>query len=318
MEELDPLAMLVSARARRLEGVEPPHLDASLDRVRRGYYRPAATPLTPSQLYRLRIQATSEARTETMVFSHASAAELWGCPQLLADTKLVHTTRPGKARRTSAGVATHRCRIPDEHIVELPGRLLVTSREWTAVQVAATLALPNSLLPLDHLVRLLNEDPDGDPAGLAVVERLVALIPPGMKGGARAERNLRLADARSGSAGESLSRGQMVLLEVPRPQLQTRFPRGDQPGEDVVDFDWPDLETFGEFDGKGKYFDTALTDGRPPQEVLREEKQREDRIRRHRPRLARWGWDIAMSRERLGKVLALAGVRPGARGKGSR
>ncbi|SFB71075.1 Transcriptional regulator, AbiEi antitoxin, Type IV TA system [Nocardioides terrae] len=317
MDDIDPRQTLVSARARRLEGSEPPHLDGSLDRVRRGYYRPAGPPLTPSQLYRLRIYATSEARTETLVFSHASAAELWGCPQLNADTKLVHTTRPGKARRTAAGVATHRARIPDEHVVQLPDGLLVTSREWTAVQVAAALVLPNSLLPLDHLIRLLNEDPDGDPGGVAVVERLVALIPPRMKGGARAERNLRLADARSGSAGESLSRGQMEILQVPRPQLQTRFPRVDQPGDDVVDFDWPELESFGEFDGQGKYFDSALTDGRTPQQVLWDEKLREDRIRRHRPHVARWGWHIAMSRERLGKVLALAGVRPGTRAKGS-
>ncbi|MDH2415466.1 hypothetical protein [Nocardioides sp. CER19] len=313
MDRPDPRQMLVSARERRAEGAEPPHLDASLDRVRRGYYRPAGADLTASDLYRLRIHATREARTERLVFSHASAAELWGCPQLAADTAFVHATRPGKARRTSAGVKVHRSVIPDDHVVRLADGLVVTSREWTAVQLAAALPLPNALLPLDHLVRLLNEDPTGDPAGLAVVERLVALVPAQMKGGARAERNLRLADPRSDSAGESLSRGQMELLRVPRPQLQVRFPRGDLPGDDVVDFDWPELETFGEFDGKGKYFRSDLTEGRTPEEVLWDEKLREDRVRRHRPRAARWGWDIALSRDKLGRVLAQAGIRPGTR-----
>lgn len=313
METPDPRLTLVSSRGRRLEGGEPPHLDPSLDRVRRGYYRPAAEPLTPSELYRLRIDATSEARTADLVFSHASAAELWGCPQLAATTTLVHVTRPGKARRTSAGVAVHRSAIPDGHVVRLPDGLHVTSREWTAVQLAAALPLPDALLPFDHLVRLLNDDPVGDPGAQQVVDRLVALCPPQMKGGARARRNLALADPRSGSAGESLSRGQMELLRVPRPLLQVRFPRGDLPGDDVVDFDWPELGAFGEFDGKGKYFRTELTGGRAPEEVLWDEKLREDRVRRHRPHTVRWGWDVALSRTRLGWVLAQAGIRPDAR-----
>ncbi|HEY0888120.1 MAG TPA: hypothetical protein VGE38_00735 [Nocardioides sp.] len=313
MSTTDPRLPIVSARQRRLEGAEPPHLDPGLARIRRGYYVDAAADLTPSEHYRLRIHATLEARTEEMVFSHGSAAELWGCPQLAVDTKLVHTTRPGKARRTAAGVQTHRGAIPDEHVVELADGLFATSEAWTAIQIAATLRLPNSLLPLDHLVRLLNQDALGDPAGRAVVEYLISLIPPQMKGGALAERNLRLADARAGSAAESLSRGQMELLRVPKPDLQARFPRGDQPGEDVVDFDWPELDAFGECDGKLKYFDARLTGGRPPEQVLWEEKLREDRVRRHRPHCARWDWDTAMSRERLGRVLALAGVQPGSR-----
>jgi hypothetical protein len=313
MEIRDPRQWLVSSRERHLEGAEPPHLDGSLARVRRGYYRPATQELTASDLYRLRIYATREARTEQIVFSHASAAELWGCPLLAADISLVHATRPGKARRTSAGVAVHRSAIPDDHVVDLADGMRVTSKAWTAVQLAAALPLPNALLPLDHLVRLLNEDPTSDPTALGVIQRLVALIPAQMKGGARAERNLRLADPRSGSAGESLSRGQMELLGVPRPHLQVRFPRLDLPGDDIVDFDWPDLGTFGEFDGKGKYFRGELADGRAPEEVLWDEKVREDRVRRHRPRAVRWGWDVAMSRDRLGRILAQAGIRPGSR-----
>jgi hypothetical protein len=310
IERPDPSELLVSSRDRRREGLEPPHLDAALTRVRRGYYRTAATELTASDLYRLRILATAEARHGEIVFSHASAAELWGCPLLRADAALVHVTRPGRARRTTAAVQSHRGVIPDGHVVEHPTGHLVTSREWTAVQLAAALPLPNVLLPLDHLVRLLNEAPEDDPAGAAVRERLIALVLPQMRGGARAVEHLRLADARSGSAGESLSRGQMRLIGVPMPDLQVRFPRGDQPGEDVVDFDWPQLDRFGEFDGKGKYFRTELTGGRSAQDVLWDEKVREDRIRRHRSQAARWGWDVALSRSRLARVLADAGIHP--------
>lgn len=102
----------------------------------------------------------------------------------------------------------------------------------------------------------------------------------------------------------------MVLIGVPKPDLQTRFPRADGLGEDIVDFDWPGLGAFGEFDGKGKYFREEFRGDRTPQEVLWEEKVREDRVRQQRPRAARWGWDVALSRRRLAAALAAAGVRP--------
>lgn len=307
-EPVDPRELLVSSRIRRLEGAEPPHRDPSLARIRRGYYRVADPNVRASELYRMRIFATAEARKSELIFSHGAAAELWGCPQLVADLTHVHVTQPGRARRTSAGVKVHRSGIPDEHVVALPSGLLVTSPAWTAVQLAAAGSLPGVLLPLDHLVRVLLGELES-PVDL-VREMLLALVPRQMKGGARAQRHLRLADPRSGSAGESLSRGQMELLGVPMPELQVGFPRLDRPGEDIVDFDWPEHETFGEFDGDGKYFDEEFTQGRTPREVLRDEKAREDRIRRHRPRGVRWGWNDAMSRSRLARILATAGIVP--------
>jgi hypothetical protein len=304
----DPRELMVSTRVRRLEGGDPPHLDPALTRVRRGYFRATAAELTASEQYRMRIFATADARPSGLTFSHASAAELWGCPQLLGDTSFVHATQPGRARRTTAGVRVHRSAIPDEHLLVLDSGLAVTSPAWTAVQLAATGALPGVLLPLDHLVRAIGEERGDDTA--TVVDDLVAMVPPRLKGGARAVRHLRLADARSGSAGESLSRGQMVLLGVPMPELQVRLPRADEPGEDVLDFDWPELGVFGEFDGQAKYVRQEYTQGRTPDQVLWDEKAREDRIRRHRPRGARWGWRDALSRDRLGQILARAGVLP--------
>jgi hypothetical protein len=309
MSELpDPRQLLVSARVRRQEGGEPPHLDRDLTRVRRGYFRPRAAELTVADQHRLRIEATADARGGGLVFSHASAAVLWGCPQLTSELTHVHATQPGTARRTTAGVLVHRNAIPDDQLVTLPSGLQITSRAWTAVQLAATGKLPNVLLPLDHLVRALADERDEEAE--AVIAALVALVRPRMKGGARAVRHLRLADPRSGSAGESLSRGQMAVLGVPMPDLQVHLPRIDEPGDDIVDFDWPELESFGEFDGEGKYFDPELTDGRTPQEILRAEKAREDRVRRHRPRGVRWGWKDALSRTRLAQILARAGIVP--------
>ncbi|MEX0429672.1 hypothetical protein AB3X52_18800 [Nocardioides sp. DS6] len=307
-ESDDPRDSLVSSRVRRLEGGEPPHRDPALTRVRRGYFRPADVKLSISQAHRLRIFATADARATELIFTHASAAALWGAPQLAADLSDVHVTQPGRARRTTAGVRVHRAAIPDEHVITLANGLLVASRAWAAVQIAASGSLPGVLLPLDHLVREIAAERGQNHD--EVIESLVGLVPRGSKGRARAERHLRFADARSGSAGESLSRGQMRLLEVPMPDLQVRFPRGDQPGDDVVDFDWPALDTFGEFDGEAKYFAAEFTQGRSAAEVLWDEKSREDRIRRHRPRGVRWGWKDALSRHRLARILAAAGIVP--------
>lgn len=298
---------IVASRDRRARGQERPERDPDLARIRRGYYRPATADLTVDDQHRLRIISTAMARRPEIVFSHASAAILWGAPLLAADLADVHAIQPGRPRRTTAGVRVHSTSLPDEHVVMLPSGLLVTSREWTAVQVAATLDLPNVLLPLDYLLRLIVED--ARCAQATVVDALLDMMPPRMRGRGRAERNLRIADARSGSAGESLSRGQMVLLDVPMPELQVRFRRADGSGEDVVDFDWEELGTFGEFDGTAKYFSPKYQAGRTPQEVLWDEKQREDRVRRHRPRGVRWGWSVALSRQRLAAVLASAGIK---------
>lgn len=309
MAELsDPRELLVSARLRRLEGGEPPHRDPALTRVRRGFYRASDPAVRASELHRMRIFATAEARSTELIFSHTSAAELWGCPQLAVDLTHVHVTQPGRARRTTSGVRVHRGAVPDEHVITLPSGLLATSRAWTAMQIAAAGTLPGILMPLDHLARDLMRGLDADAD--EVLDMLVSLVPPRMRGGERAKRHLRLANPLSGSAGESLSRGQMVLLGVPMPELQVHFPRGDRPGDDVVDFDWPGLDTYGEFDGEGKYFDQELAGGRTPREVLWDEKTREDRIRRHRRRGVRWGWNDALSRSRLGQILAAAGIRP--------
>ena len=99
----------------------------------------------------------------------------------------------------------------------------------------------------------------------------------------------------------------MHILGCPPPMLQVRFPRGDG-GVDVADFDWPDHHAFGEFDGFGKYVKEEFTKGRSIQEVVADEKARENRIRKHRSFGARWDWPIAQQPHLLAKELADAGI----------
>ena len=134
----------------------------------------------------------------------------------------------------------------------------------------------------------------------------VDAVPPRVRGRTTARLVGALADPLSMSAGESLSRVQMFLLNLPKPELQKEI--RDAAGlVGFVDFGWEGV--VGEFDGKVKY---RVAEGASPAdagEIVWREKQREDRLRRQ-VRVARWTWAIALDRARLGARLAEYGIRP--------
>jgi hypothetical protein len=128
------------------------------------------------------------------------------------------------------------------------------------------------------------------------------------RGTARCARMLDLADGRSGSPGESLSRVGMHVLGLPAPILQQQFWDGDG-FVGTVDFWWPEQSIIGEFDGRGKYLRDEFLNGRSSADVVIAEKVREDRLRALGNGFTRWGWDIAHSLPRLREHLHRAGVR---------
>ncbi len=73
---------------------------------------------------------------------------------------------------------------------------------------------------------------------------------------------------------------------IPRPKRQQEiFDASGLIGR--VDFWWPELRTVGEFDGRVKY-GRANPSGRPPEDVLWDEKRREDRLRVAGLNVVRW------------------------------
>ncbi len=100
------------------------------------------------------------------------------------------------------------------------------------------------------------------------------------------------------------------------PSLQHRFPRRGG-GWWFVDFYWEQFNLVGEFDGLGKYRRAEWRNGRSAEQVVIDEKLREDELRALGPRVVRWGWDIARSPRSLGALLAAAGL-PTARVRPSR
>jgi hypothetical protein len=75
-----------------------------------------------------------------------------------------------------------------------------------------------------------------------------------------------------------------------------------------TDFSWPEYGAVGEADGDIKYLDPAYRRGRSADQVVLDEKIREDRLRALPKVVARWRWPVALSPERLRHTLAAAGL----------
>lgn len=177
------------------------------------------------------------------------------------------------------------------------GGLLVTPYERTLVDHARHASLESGIAVCDNALHL----------GLTTRDALLAehdKIPKGRRGRSMAQLAIHLADGRSESPLESLSRTRMFQASLPMPDLQPRFE--DREGFiGRTDFWWPSLGLVGESDGDVKY---AVPEGDPGQaaiDVLLQEKKREQRLRRHPDvdDVARWDWDDALPPGRLHGVL---------------
>ena len=290
--------ILRRGRDLRAAGIEPTR--AGWHQVRNGVWVSEHEwhGLTPEHEHAALVHATGLCLDrENPVFAVTSAAAVWGLPRIEkwpdAVRVLVATEERG---RGSSLVRPHVGREADT--VRM-GDIRVTSAARTIVDLARTGTLHTAVAAADHALR----------HELCSFDELMAevdAVPPRVRGRNTARLVGALADPLSMSAGESLSRVQMFLLNLPKPELQKEV--RDAAGlVGFVDFGWEGV--VGEFDGKVKY---RVAEGASPAdagEVVWREKQREDRLRRQ-GRVARWTWAIALDRARLGARLAEYGIRP--------
>ena len=307
----------LSRDARQIGGSRPTR-DPASESIRRGVSvdRAAYAILSYEHQHLVKMRAVAATRVRSVVFSHASAALLWGIPIVGPELRLVHLrnfARP--TTQSQRGIRWHNDLIRDEEVTERFG-LRVTSFEQTVLDLACSLPFAPAVAVLDHAIRArvqLSTEPGGDTEERAGVPRdwLIESLASqkGMRGVRQARASAEFADARSGSPGESLSRAAMHLMHFPAPVLQQPFVRPDG-GFDIVDFDWPEYGCFGEFDGFGKNVREEYTGGLPTAEVVILEKQREDRIRTRRPHAARWEWTHALDPAALRARLIASGLHP--------
>ncbi|WP_133764927.1 hypothetical protein [Amnibacterium kyonggiense] len=257
------------------------------------------TALSIDERRRLVLAARAARAKQPIVFSHRSAADLHGVPMTgRRDTGVDVLTTLANGSRREHGFTKHASAMPDLEVVDVEG-LRVTSVARTVVELAMVLPFRDAVASADWALRR------GIPR-----QELLALLDLLGTGAARKRgaRVIAFADPRSGSPDESKSRALIDELGFPPPDLQARFEDefgfiGD------VDFFWSHVPLIGEFDGAIKLRDPAMLRGRTPAEVVRDEKRREDRLRRQGPLVVRWGHeDLSMSR--LGTILFGAGLRP--------
>ncbi len=255
--------------------------------------------LTAYQRYRTRVLACARLEPDTM-FSHDSAAALWGLPLLNGVPLLIHARTP----RTSGGRSGVMLR---RHALGLDPRpfvidgAAVTSLAVTLADAAGNRDLAAAVCVVD--AGLARSDA---PSKAEVMDAALGLGDP--RRAARTRRAIEFSDPRATSPGESYSRVQIHALGFPPPDLQVEI--HDRHGlAGIVDFAWLKVGVVGEFDGKVKYGKQRLYQrGMSPEDILVQEKRREDRIRRVVPGFARWDWGDARTRATLAGILEDAGL----------
>jgi hypothetical protein len=245
--------------------------DGALHRLRHGAYVEAKVWSACDEVGRhaLTVRAVCRQARTTVVVSHVSAVGEWDIAQWDLPLDQVHITRDDqRAGRKEAGVHQHLGALREEDVVVRNG-IRVTGVPRTCLDTL-------SLVDVEHGLVVVN---DALHRKLVTVEDLAecAAFMEQWPGSLRHRVVLRLADGRIESVGESrffyLCWDQGLPLPIPQYKIY------DDSGRlvAVVDFAWPELGLFVEFDGKIKY-KAPDREGETVVDVVLREKKREELV----------------------------------------
>jgi hypothetical protein len=243
--------------------------DGSLHRVRHGAYVAGPTWCACDVVgqHSLSVRAVHRQARAGIVVSHVSAVGEWDIAQWELPLDQVHITRDDRrAGRNEAGVHQHLGALRPEDVVKRNG-IRVTAVPRTCLDTM-------SLVDVEHGLVLVN---DALHKKLTTPEKLVecAAYMEQWPGSLRHRVVLRLADGRIESVGETrffhLCWDQGLPLPIPQYKIFDR----DGSLVAVVDFAWPELGLFVEFDGKVKYKSPDRDDETVVDVVLREKRREE-------------------------------------------
>ncbi|HWD62564.1 MAG TPA: type IV toxin-antitoxin system AbiEi family antitoxin domain-containing protein [Humibacter sp.] len=287
-----------------------------LHRVRRGWFvsRQEWDDLWPEGKHLVHVVAVArDSRGSDPVLAGVSAAVLHELPlyrlvpkrveQLIADPRHV---------RNSRDVMRHEGTLPSTDITCVGG-VRVTTVERTLVDLARTVTTEAGLSAADASLRkaaIRRNIPDDDltDAWRESMEKQLRDAR-GQRGIRQARWVIAFADGRAQLPGESVSRLQLHRLGLRDVDLQVRVPTPDA-GNYWVDFGLNEFDVFGEFDGEGKYTDAALRSNRTIEQVMLDEKHREDWIRGTTGRkVIRWSNKHAASTTALAARLTSFGLK---------
>ena len=282
----------------------------TLLRLRRGVYSLTADwgSLSPDAQYLRRVRAHAAVAEEPAVYSHFSAAAMWGLPIVRPWPTEIHLATPASTGGRSRNDVVRHPYEAGIDVVEHEG-LLVTSVAATAVALARVLPFGQAVAVLDAAI---HQPRHGHAlTTMADIHRACGQLSQGhgrgAAGRAAAGRAVEFASPLSGSVGESISRAGMFLLGFVLPELQT--PHWDLDGRiGFSDFFWRTVGAVGEFDGHGKYLRDEFTLGRSAADIVIAEKVREDRLRALGLSVIRWDWSAATSLPTLDRLLTRGGI----------
>ena len=238
----------------------------------------------------LHARAALSAQKGQAVLTGTSAAALYGFALYQQDLSTVDLLRLDAGASRRAALVNHHAvsrAVTDEEIV-VHGGVAVVSPARAVWEVACRSSLEGGVVTADSALHL---DPDLFDRIEDLAERF-AYFP-----GSRVARSaLRLADSRSESPGESVSRVQFHRYGIPKPELQypVRGVRGELIG--VSDFYWEESRHLGEFDGKVKYL-KYLRPNETPSDCVYREKCREDAMRADLRGMTRFVWSMVMPQQ---------------------
>jgi hypothetical protein len=274
-------------------------------RVRRGAYVDAAIWKAADATARHRLVAHAvikQAKTRLIV-SHVSAVPFHDGPVWDLSLDTVHVTRPDRrAGRAEAGVRQHQGTLRSGDVLSCEG-IEVTSATLTALEVTTCASAEASLVVVnDFLHRKLTTLEDLRRRYASMSQDPFTL---------KTDLVLRLADPRLESVGESRTLFMLFRggVPMPEPQYKLRDDHGDVVAR--LDFAWPELGVWLEFDGRQKYV-KYLRDDETVVDVVLREKERESMIAEMTGwRCVRITWaDLANPNATVARILAMLGLSP--------
>ncbi|MDQ1174881.1 hypothetical protein QE430_003188 [Microbacterium testaceum] len=290
---------------------------AAWTRIQPGVYvaRDTWVSARPVDRHRLAVlAAVDRARGAEGVVSHLSAAVLHGLPLYRFREQRVQMVVPRSAHPPSGSyVRRHTSALSEDDVVDVDG-IRCTSIERTVFDVSRTETREMALSCVDGALRRAAVERRRFRADVQddwrqrLQERVARAR--GQRGVRDASWVVEFADGRAELPGESVSRLQLYRLGFRDLDLQVAVagPRGS---DYFVDIGLRQVRTFWEFDGEVKYRDVAMRQGRSIEDVMLEEKRREDWIRGVTQwRLCRGGFADIATPETLAARLSAFGVHP--------
>ena len=261
--------------------------EGTIVRLRRGMYAPADIyeACDDSGKHLLHARAAVSAQRGSVALTGRSAAALHGFALYQQDLAVVQLVRLDHGASRQAAQAKHHVISQDiEDNLDVYNGILAISPARAVWEVACRSCLESGVVTADSA---LHHDPTLIEPIAELHDRFVHF--PGSHQGKLA---IKLADGRSESPGESVTRVQFHRFGIPMPELQYHVvDHGNLVG--IADFHWDEHRHLGEFDGKIKY-QKLLRPGEAASDCVFREKRREDAMRADLHGMTRFVWSDVM------------------------